>query len=109
MNQKKPIDQGCNYLQSDEKSTLLARRIAILLHLLKHGESSIKDMQNAYVVEMGGIAFTRLLKQLVMDGFVTVRGEPRKEHFYQINAVLADTIDLCCEANKVRYQGASAT
>ncbi|OTG87912.1 hypothetical protein [Acinetobacter sp. ANC 3813] len=80
------------FIKTDADSSLLGRRIAILLHLLKHGASSVNGMLDAGTVSMTGISLTRLLKQMVADDFISVRGHIKQPHIYEINPMLAQAI-----------------
>ena len=88
------------FTNTDADSSLLGRRIAILLHLMAHGASSVNSILDAGAVDMQGIALTRLLKQMVADEFITVRGMPKQKHVYEINPDLAQAMIVCSEVFK---------
>lgn len=94
------INQKTAFMHTDSESSLLGRRIAIMLHLLKNGESTANSMIDAGAVDMQGISLTRILKQLALEGFINVRGGIKQTHYYEINPNFAQIIADCISSYK---------
>lgn len=92
-----------------EPKIALKNRLNVILYMNSvNREVTCSELLDELIVDLSTSKLNHLLKRLVIDGFVTMRGVTRQTHYYTLKSEVAEQIAQSIEARNSTKAGSKA-